>query len=82
MKLRRPIIGFRRRVSTPVLQLLAAAGVILGGAWLISLWMVGIVLMLAGLGLGVDALLRDSGGSSLQRPHTHEDVLERYRRAK
>jgi hypothetical protein len=82
MKLRWPIVGFRRRVSTPVLQLLAAAGVMLGGAWLISLWMVGLVLMVAGLGLGVDALLRDSGAARKPRPHTHEDVLERYRRAR
>ena len=53
-----------------------------GGAWLISLWMVGIVLMLTGLGLGADAVLRDTGDSPQQRLHTHEDVLDRYRRAR
>jgi len=63
-------------------QLAAGVAVMVGGAWLISLWMVGIVLMLTGLGLGADAVLRDTGDGPQQRLHSHEDVLDRYRRAK
>jgi hypothetical protein len=52
------------------------------GAWLIAAWMVGVVLMVAGLLLGVDALLRDSTAAPGRRASTHEDIMERYRRAR
>ena len=70
-----------RKLRSPIIQLVVAGAVMVGGAWLISLWMVGIVLMLLGLGLGADAVLRDDGNATTQR-HTHEDILERYRRAR
>ena len=71
-----------RSVRTPGAQLLSAVGGMCGGAALIGPWMVGIVLMLASAGWGVDAFLRDD-----QRPArkqllgSHEAVLERWRRA-
>ena len=75
---KRPVNWLR----TPTAQILAAGLVMVGGAYLIALWMVGIVLMLAGLGLGADALLRDNSVSSRKPLPTHEDVLDRYRRAR
>jgi len=71
-----------RKLRSPLLQLSVAVLVMLTGAWLIAWWMVGIVLMLTGLGLGADAVLRDTGDSPQQRLHSHEDVLDRYRRAR
>ena len=80
------LLRFPRRrfrwLRSPIVQLAVGVAVMVGGAWLISLWMVGIVLMLTGLGLGADAVLRDTGDSPQQRLHTHEDVLDRYRRAR
>lgn len=80
------LLRFPRRrfrwLRSPIVQLAAGVVVMVGGAWLISLWMVGIVLMLTGLGLGADAVLRDTGDSPQQRLHSHEDVLDRYRRAR
>lgn len=66
-------------LATPTVQVVVAGAVMVGGAWLIAAWMVGVVLMLVGLMLGVDALLRDTATSA--PTVTHETVLERYRRA-
>jgi hypothetical protein len=71
-----------RKLRTPTAQLLAAVLVALTGAWLIGLWMVGIVLMLVGGLWGADAVLRDTDTPARQPLHTHDDVLERYRRAR
>jgi len=72
-----------RKLRTPTVQIFFAGLVMVGGAWLISLWMVGVVLMLAGLGLGADALLRtDDTAGSRSVETKHEDILERYRRAR
>ena len=70
-----------RKLRTPTAQLLGAIGMAVFGAWLIAGWMVGVVLIVAAVGLGADAVLRDDGNTTTQR-HTHEDVLERYRRAR
>jgi 4-hydroxybenzoate polyprenyltransferase len=51
MRLVPPPQGSVRACDTTA-QLLAAAAVMVGGAWLISLWMVGVVLMVAGLDWG------------------------------
>ena len=68
----------RKLLRSPVLQLLAATAVMVVGAWLIALWMVGIVLMCAGGLFGVDAVLRDTAASS--RSGT-VSARERWRRA-
>lgn len=69
-----------RRLRNPAVQLVAAVGVMVGGASLVAWWMVGIVLMVSGLLWAGDAVLRDTtpGGSR----EAHEDVLERWRRAR
>jgi len=66
---------------TPTTQICAAGLVMVFGAWLIAAWMVGVVLMLFGLGLGVDALLRDSG-TGQRGLKSHTDVLNWYRQAR
>jgi hypothetical protein len=72
---------FTRWLRTPTAQLLSAVGGMCGGAALIGPWMVGIVLMLGSAAWGVDAFLRDDGRRNPQVLSTHEDILERYRRA-
>jgi hypothetical protein len=72
----------RLKLRTPVTQILLAGVVMVGGAYLVALWMVGIVLMVTGALLGVDALLRDTAAPRKTVASTHEDILERYRRAK
>jgi hypothetical protein len=76
----------KKALRSPSAQLLTAAGVMVGGAALIGLWMVGIVLMVAGAGWGVDALLRNDNTDTSATRRTvqdaHEDVLERYRQAR
>ena len=72
----------RVRVSGVLLQLAAAFGAMLGGAYLVGWWMVGVVLMAGGAGATADAVLRDSEPRRKPATVTHEDVLERYRRAR
>jgi len=51
------------------------------GAWLIGWWAVGIVLVVVGGLIAVDAVLRDAPGrQSKNRPSN--EVLERWRRAR
>ena len=78
--MRRPHLPLRRLVSPPV-QVVAAGAVMVGGAALIALWMVGVMLIVAGLLLALDALLRETPAAP-EQVHGHEDVLERYRRAR
>lgn len=71
-----------RFVRAPGAQLLSAVAGMCGGAALIGPWMVGIVLMLASAGWGVDAVLRDDSRPAGRRQlGSHEAVLERWRRA-
>jgi hypothetical protein len=72
-----------RALRSPVTQLVVAGCLLLGGAWLIGLWAVGVVVVVFGLLLAADALLRD-GGAHLKRGETtaHENVLERWRQAR
>ena len=72
---------WRKRLQAPLLQLVVAVGVMVGGAALIGLWMVGVVLMAGGLLIAGDALLRDIPAKNPQIL-AHNDVLERYRRAR
>jgi len=71
----------RRLLRAPQTQLLSAIGGMVGGAWLIAPWMVGAVLMLGSAAWGLDALLRPAQGRRSGVPSTHEEVLERWRRA-
>jgi hypothetical protein len=72
-----------RKLRTPTAQICVAGVVMVGGAWLIAAWMVGIVLMLAGCLLGVDALLRtDDNASRRSLQSAHENILEQYRQAR
>jgi hypothetical protein len=72
----------KHALTSPSVQLVCAVGVMVGGAWLIALWMVGAVLMAAGVLFAADAVFRDNGKPARPQLRTHEDVLERYRRAR
>jgi hypothetical protein len=72
---------FRRVLRAPQFQLVVAVAGMAGGAWLIAVWVVGVVIMAGCLLLGLDALLRDTGVSRRDVAPV-EDVLERYRRAR
>ena len=75
--------GSRRRAATPQAQLFAAVGGMLGGGALIGAWCVGLLLIVGSLLVAGDALLRDSATETQQRlASSHEDVLERWRRAR
>lgn len=55
----------------------------LGGGALIGAWCVGLLLIVGSLLVAGDALLRDSASETQARlSSTHEDVLERWRRAR
>ena len=70
-----------RWLRSPFVRLLPAVLVMLFGAWLVAWWVVGVVLMLVGLGLGVDALLRDDG-TGQRDLKSHADVMDWYRKAR
>jgi hypothetical protein len=62
-------------------QLAAGFIVTLGGAWLIGWWAVGIVLVLTGVLIIADALLKDDDRPD-RKHQLHDEVLERWRRAR
>jgi hypothetical protein len=72
----------RLKLRGTTVQIAAGGLVMVAGAWLIGLWVVGIVLMVTGFGLGVDALLRNDDTAHDLRTAAHEDIMERYRRVK
>jgi hypothetical protein len=55
-----------------------------GGAWLIALWAVGLVIILFAALLGVDAVLRDGRPVSKadEMKSRHEEIIDRWREAK
>lgn len=54
-----------------------------GGAALVGAWCVGLLLIVGSLLVAGDALLRESPAETARAVRsTHEDVLERYRRAR
>jgi hypothetical protein len=62
-----------------------AAGVVLllGGAWLVGLWMVGLVLMLFGVAAAASAVLWDvDEDETFEKMDSHQRILERWRRAR
>ncbi len=69
-------------MGRPVVQLVFAALVMLVGAWLIGWWAVGVVLVLAGLLVAVDAVLRDDTNVRESKQQLSNEVLERWRRAR
>lgn len=80
----RPVANVRRRRGwrSPTFQIAVAGVVMVAGAYLIALWMVGVVLMFWSILFAADALLRDSPHVQRRPVGTVEDVMERYRRAK
>ena len=62
-------------------QLAAGVMLMLAGAWLIGWWAVGVVLVLAGVLVVVDAVLKNDGEPDSKRI-LHDEVLERWRRAR
>jgi uncharacterized membrane protein YidH (DUF202 family) len=71
----------RQRLQAPLIQLAVAVGVMVGGAALIGAWMIGVVLIIGGLLVAGDAFLRDIPAKN-PTIIAHDDVLERYRRAR
>ena len=73
-----------RAVSSPIAQLAYAAALAVGGAWLIALWAVGLVIILFAALLGVDAVLRDGRPAKQvdEMKSWHEEILDRWREAK
>ena len=69
-------------VTRPVVQLAAGVVVMLGGAWLIGWWAVGLLLVVLGLLVGADAFLRDDEKDSGLEGVLSDEVLERWRRAR
>lgn len=68
-------------MTRPVVELAAAVAVMLGGAWLIGWWAVGVVLIVVGALVSVDAVLRDEVDRQSKHQGSNE-VLERWRRAR
>ena len=68
-------------MTRPVVELAAAVVVMLGGAWLIGWWAVGVVLIAVGALVAVDAVLRDDVRRTSKNLPSNE-VLERWRRAR
>ena len=68
-------------MTRPVAELVAAVAVMLGGAWLIGWWAVGVVLVMFGVLIAVDAVLRDDVRRTSKNLPLNE-VLERWRRAR
>jgi hypothetical protein len=76
--------GWVKAASSPIAQLAYAAGLAVGGAWLIALWAVGLVIILFAALLGVDAVLRDGRPAKPadEMRTRHEEILDRWREAK
>ena len=64
-----------------ILQLVAGVIAMLFGAWLIGWWAVGLVLILFGVLIIGDAILKEDRGPQMKRVF-HDEVLERWRRAR
>ena len=64
-----------------ILQLAVGVIAMLAGAWLIGWWAVGLVLILFGVLVIVDAVLKEDRGPEMKRVF-HDEVLERWRRAR
>jgi len=67
------------KVSAVMLGVALAAMV--GGAWLIAVWAVGLVILVWGGLLAAWAVLRDDGSSSAVAAPAQDTPLERFRRS-
>lgn len=74
----RRLRGFR----SPLAQAVYACALALFGAWLIAIWVVGLLLIVFALLIAVDALLRDAGEDRRQPQSRHEEIIERWRNAR
>lgn len=56
----------------------------MGGAWLIAMWAVGLVLIVFAVMVGADAVLRERAPASRtdEMRTRHEEILDRWREAK
>ena len=70
----------RRRRPSPSVRLGLAGLVAVGGAWLIGLWAVGVVLMVEAAFFVL--LVWDDGRAAVSRSSQHDQVLDRWRQAR
>ena len=71
----------RARAASPIAQIVYAAALALFGAWLIAVWVIGLLLIIFAVIIGLDALLRE--GKPAAKPETrHEEILQRWREAR
>ena len=69
------------RAASPIAQIVYAAALALFGAWLIAVWVIGLLLIIFAVIIGLDALLRE--GKPAAKPETrHEEILQRWREAR
>jgi hypothetical protein len=71
--MRKRFDGVRR---SPRTQILAGTAVMVGGAWLIAVWTVGLVLIIGGLLFCFDALFRDAAAD---RDEFDSSPIDRWR---
>ena len=72
-----------RRLRSPQAELLVALAAAVGGAWLIALWAVGLVIIVFAMLVAADAVLRDSGKSEKPVEQTrHDEIMEQWRKAR
>jgi uncharacterized membrane protein len=68
-------------VRAVAVQLVVAVCALVGGAWLVGVWMVGVVVMLLGVAVGVNAFLTDPDRPREQKSALPADhPIERFRR--
>lgn len=70
-----------RALVTPIAQLVYAAGLALFGAWLIAVWVMGLLIIVFALIIATDALLRENKPKD-QTMSRHEEILDRWRKAR
>lgn len=63
----------------PLVQFTVALVPVFFGAWLVALWMVGVVLMLAGAAIAADAVLRDPDAAPTANRPMSVNALEQWR---
>ena len=73
----------RRTLTSPYMQLLVAFAAAVGGAWLIAMWAVGLVIIVCAMLVAADAVLRDDRAEKKAEPETrHEEIMDQWRKAR